>query len=139
MSLYRRQHKVRFAETDYAGIMFYPRYFEALNATVEDWFADIAQCRFEDMLDEYDVGTPLVSVETRFIKPCRLGDMLTFTLKVTSIGKTSLTFEAVTSCGEETRMRATLTHVCVKRDISGAAPWPAAIHERLSAAMENQD
>ena len=31
--------KVRFAHIDGASIVFYPRYFEMLNAAVEDWFA----------------------------------------------------------------------------------------------------
>lgn len=131
MPNYQRQHKVRFAETDYAGIMFYPRFFEALNATVEDWFCDVAERRFEDFLDNHDAGTPLVSIQTDFLKPCRLGDVLIFDLRLRSLGASSATFEAAVSCAGETRMRATLTHVCVRKNISEAVPWPAAVRERM--------
>ena len=32
------ERRVRFADCDAAGIVFFPRYFEMLNALVEDWF-----------------------------------------------------------------------------------------------------
>ena len=32
--------RVRFQHCDPAGIVFYPRYFEMLNATIEEWFDD---------------------------------------------------------------------------------------------------
>ena len=38
--------KVRFGDVDPAGIVFYPRYFEMLNAAVEDWFTMAAPGRF---------------------------------------------------------------------------------------------
>ena len=32
-------HTVRFGDCDPAAIVFYPRYYEMLNATIEEWFA----------------------------------------------------------------------------------------------------
>ena len=37
----------RGAHTDPAGIVFYPRYFEMINAQVEDWFTGPLGCDFE--------------------------------------------------------------------------------------------
>ena len=40
--------KVRFEHCDPAGIVFYPRYFEMINGTVEDWFEeDLAKIEME--------------------------------------------------------------------------------------------
>ena len=35
-----RRERVRFGHCDPAGIVFYPRYFEMLNALVEDWISE---------------------------------------------------------------------------------------------------
>ena len=35
--------KVRFQHCDPAGIVFYPRYFEMVNAVVEDWFEEMGE------------------------------------------------------------------------------------------------
>jgi len=135
MADFVRQSKVRFSDTDYAGIIFYPRYFEGLNATVEDWFAECAGVSFRTLLDEYRLGSPLVSIETTFMKPSRLEDILEYRLNVSRIGASSITFKIETICGNETRMRATLTHVCVQRDVSESAPWPEALRKQFNEAL----
>jgi hypothetical protein len=49
---------VRFAHIDAAGIVFYPRYFEMLNATVEEWFAMRTGCAFAELHLERRLGVP---------------------------------------------------------------------------------
>lgn len=129
--MFERLHKVRFGEVDYAGIMYYPRYFEALNATVEDWFSDVAHSGFEHLSDRFKVTTPLISIETEFSRVCRLGDELIFRLTVTKVGASSARFRADTFCGDEARMRSMLTHVCIDRTIGKAVPWPDEVKTRL--------
>ena len=137
--MFRRNHKVRFGDTDYAGIMFYPRYFEMLNAVIEDWFEDAVGASFPTLLDDYRLGSPLGSVTTDFIAPCRLGEVLTFELSVSRLGEKSVTLDVRTERNDETRVRSTLTHVCVKRDISGAAPWPADVRAAMTPYLQDHD
>lgn len=132
MAEFKRHHPVRFSDTDYAGIMFYPRYFEALNATVEDWFAQVIGISFQAMMDDLGVSCPMVDIATEFVSPCRLGDQLASVLSVEHIGTSSLRLIIVTrgADGEE-RMRSQATHVCVKRDVSNAVAWPDAIRTAI--------
>lgn len=131
MEVFRRIHKVRFASTDYAGLIFYPRYFEMLNAVVEDWFSDALNVPFHELLDTYELGSPLVNVETEFIAPCLIGEDLTFELVVESLGKASVTICVETRCGSELRVRAKMTHVCIKRDPIGATAWPSDVSDKM--------
>lgn len=136
MYRFRRDMKVRFGDVDYAGIIFYPRYFEALNKTVEDWFAEEVGQSFKHTHDAYGIATPLVSVETAFLKPCRLDEILTYTLTIERLGPSAITLNVETSCGDQPRMRSTLTHVCVRPDISGAQEWPAMLLSALEKFTE---
>ena len=136
MTRYTRERKVRFGDVDYAGIIFYPRYFEALNAMVEDWFAEDVGQSFKYTHDTYGIGTPLVAINAELKAPSRLGEILTYALHVERIGATSLTLKIDTTCGDEQRMHATLTHVCAKAGIDGACPWPAPLKEKFLEMME---
>ncbi len=139
MAQFQRSHKVRFSQTDYAGIMFYPRYFEMLNAVVEDWFDDALGVSFSMLLDIHQLGSPLVGVDTQFMLPCRLGEILNFELAVKKVGASSVTLDVNTSCGSESRMQSVMTHVCVKRDISRAVPWPDDLRRRMLECLEERN
>ena len=131
MDAFTRQRRVRFSETDYAGIMFYPRYIEVLNDAVEDWFREVAECSFDSLLDDYGLGSPLVSLETEFFKPNRLGDEIEIAVYVDHVGASSIRFRVEAMNGDEIRVRSLLTHVCVTRDISKATPWPPSVREKF--------
>ncbi len=135
MTVFRIRRKIRFSETDYAGIMFYPRYIEAINDTVEDWFRDVAGCSFETLLDEYKLGSPIISLETQFIKPNRIGDDIEISLSVEHLGRSSIRFLIQAHSGDELRVTSTLTHVCVERDISKSSRWPEDVRAKLSKGV----
>ena len=80
---------VRFAHVDAAGIVFYPRYFEMLNAAVEQYFADIVGIDFRQMHLERQIGVPTVHLEADFSAPSRLGDRLAIDLIVDRVGRSS--------------------------------------------------
>jgi acyl-CoA thioesterase FadM len=72
MDRFEEEVLVRWAHTDPAGIVFYPRYFEMINALVEDWFAGPLGCDFETLHGEFGTGVPTVSIECEFVRPARL-------------------------------------------------------------------
>ena len=73
MTFVSRQ-QVRFAHVDAAGIVFYPRYFEMLNAAVEDYFAEVVGVGFAEMHGQRRLGVPTVRLETDFAAPRPRGD-----------------------------------------------------------------
>ena len=68
--------RVRFQHCDPAGIVFFPRYFEMVNATVEEWFAERLGMPFAEMHGPTQGGVPTASIRADFRAPSRLGDLL---------------------------------------------------------------
>ncbi|AMK23225.1 acyl-CoA thioesterase [Sphingobium sp. TKS] len=116
---------VRFAHVDPAGIVFYPRYFEMLNAAVEDYFAEAVGVDFATMHLERHLGVPTVKLETEFAAPSRLGDALDFLIEVTRVGRSSADVAVEVRCGAETRLRIAVVLVCMDLKTGRPVAWPA--------------
>ncbi|MEP6869978.1 MAG: acyl-CoA thioesterase, partial [Novosphingobium sp.] len=85
--------QIRFAHVDGAGIVFYPRYFEILNAAVEDWFAEALGADFRSMHHERGIGVPTVQLNAEFLAPSLLGDELAVRITPRHVGRSSCTYE----------------------------------------------
>lgn len=83
-----KKEKIRFQHIDYAGIVFYPRFFEMLNCIVEDWFEEALDRPFSKMHETN--GIPTVDLKVQFKKAARLGETLTKKLWVKKLGDSSL-------------------------------------------------
>lgn len=125
-------HRVRFAHVDAAGIVFYPRYFEMVNATVEDWFAYEIGCDFRTIHLGRKLGTPTVKLETQFISPSRLGDVLRFSLSVEKLGRSSVTLSVEVRCSDEVRLKLRSVLVCIDLNTGRSISWPEDIRERMA-------
>ncbi|WP_169566324.1 acyl-CoA thioesterase [Sneathiella limimaris] len=127
--------KVQFQHCDPAGIVFYPRYFEMVNSTVETWFEEDLNASYADIHMNRDLAVPTVHIETDFKAPSRLGDLLILELEVIKLGGSSLKLQVTCRCDDEIRFTSELTVVCVS--ISDISPkrWPddirAAIEKRV--------
>jgi 4-hydroxybenzoyl-CoA thioesterase len=123
---------VRWAHTDPAGIVFYPRYFEMINALVEDWFAGPLDCDFEMLHGELGTGVPTLSIECEFTRPSRLGDRLVFELGIERMGKSSFTLDVVAADRDgEQRVKAKLTLACIDLETGRTRPIPEEIRSRM--------
>lgn len=88
MNYFIKQEKIRFQHIDFAGIVFYPRYLEMLNALVEDWFEEALHRPFHKMHETN--GIPTVDLKVQFKKAARLGETLTKELWVKELRSSSL-------------------------------------------------
>ena len=129
--------KVRFADCDAAGIVFYPRYFEMLNGVVEDWFAGPLDASFRQLHMERGVSVPTAAIEARFIAPSRLEDDLTFALTVTKLGGASCALRHRITSGDQLRFEATQTIVHVGRSLK-PEPWPEPLRARIQPFLETR-
>nr|WP_325250821.1 thioesterase family protein [Amylibacter sp.] len=127
---------VRFQHCDPAGIVFYPRYFEMLNLTVEHFFEQKVGWSFNGLPKELNVSVPTVHIETDFVKVSRLEDRLEFQLRILRIGRTSLGLAITGLCNGEERLKAVITLVCVDFDTKTAVPWPDRLRMKLEALMK---
>jgi 4-hydroxybenzoyl-CoA thioesterase len=84
---------VRFADIDHAGIVYYPRFFHFFHLVFEEfWRARLGARAYVELLDVDRVGFPAVRAECDYRAPLRFGDIAEIELRVTKLGRTSVTF-----------------------------------------------
>ena len=127
--------KVRFADVDPAGIVFYPRYFEMLNGAVEDWFALALSLDFRTMHLERHIGTPTVRMTVDFIAPGELGDDLTIRITPMQIGRSSCTINALFTGDGRDRVRVESVLVCMDLQTQRSIPWPEVVRARMEQEL----
>jgi len=140
MSSFYVDHIVRFSEIDAAGIVFYPRYIEMISAAVEDWFAGPLEYPFKQMHLDENIGIPTVEMHCRFFAPSRLGDVLTFKIDASKVGRSSVVLDIDITCNGEARFQTKLTFVHAKRhgDDWKSEPLPQALQKRMSEFLTDK-
>ena len=91
MTRFQRQRRIRFADCDPAGIVFYPQYFVMFNGLVEEWFDDALRIEYRSVVTTRRIGLPTVRLEAEFKAVSRLGDPVQLSLEVERLGAHSLT------------------------------------------------
>lgn len=84
--------QVRFGECDPAGILYYPRYFDLFHRTMEVWFAEALGRPYAPFVRDAGLGVPAVHAEADYFAPAAYGDDLDITLRISSLGRTSIGF-----------------------------------------------
>ena len=135
MNFFEEVQTVRFQHCDPAGIVFYPRYYEMLNLTVERFFEQQLGYSFNRMHQELQVTVPTVRMETDFLEASYLEDRLQFQMTLTRIGTSSLAFRISCKCGGEERLRTVVTLVCIDHGRKKATPWPEVIRARVEEIL----
>jgi 4-hydroxybenzoyl-CoA thioesterase len=130
--LYHRRYPIEFNHCDPAGIVFYPRYFEMTNSVCENFFREVVGVSYGQMMAQR-TGVPTVHIEVDFRAPSYLDDVLDVSVEVKKLGRSSLTFEIVASCGGQHRL--TVLLVMCWMDGMAAAPWPKAMRAKLEEVM----
>jgi 4-hydroxybenzoyl-CoA thioesterase len=136
MSVFEHRRAIRFADMDPAGIVFYPRYFEMINETVEAWFREALGRGFDEMILKERFGVPLARIEVDFKTPGGLDDELVFRLTVERIGGASAALRIRALCGDEVRFEARLTIVYLDIDAHKPTPIPDALRARMTDYLE---
>lgn len=124
---------VRFAHVDAAGIVFYPRYLEMVNETVERWFEEALGTSFAELHVSRRHGTPTKRITVDFLKPSRLGDVLTFTLTVLKVGRSAFDIAVDCTCAGEARFKADATLVYTSLEPLASVPLPDDLRRRMMA------
>jgi 4-hydroxybenzoyl-CoA thioesterase len=87
---FRVEKVVRFHHCDPAGIVFYPQYFVMFHELLEDWFSNGLGVKYSELIGRQRLGIPTVKMDVEFIAPSKLGDLLTFSLEVVTVGGSSI-------------------------------------------------
>ncbi len=127
--------RVRFGHVDAAGIVFYPRYFEMINAAVEEWFAAVTGTSFAEFHGARRLGLPTVQLDSKFVAPSRLGEMLDISIALDRLGSTSCTVAYRLACQGNERVSASSVLVCLDLDTGRATPWPEDVRTAFASVL----
>ncbi len=89
--------KVRWSESDPAGIVFYPRFYEWFDLGTEALFESIGLAWPEMFPAERIVGVPIVESGARFVSPVRYGEVVRIETAAAEVREKTFRVEHVVS------------------------------------------
>jgi 4-hydroxybenzoyl-CoA thioesterase len=111
-----RTVRIEWGDCDPAGIIFYPRYFEIIDASTAALFEHaLGMTKFEMMKALPFAGFPVVRTQAKFIKPTRFGDDITVDSTIT-FGRASFDVAHKLSLKDALCVEASETRVWAVRD-----------------------
>ena len=123
---------VRFCDCDPAGIVFYPQYMVMLNTLAEVWFDEALHIPYAQLIGERRTGLPTVRLEVDFTAVSRHGEVLTQTVEIEKLGRSSMTLAVeFRGAADQLRMRARQVLVCTSLNTHKAIPLPDDVRAAL--------
>ena len=91
MLVNRKKIRIQWGDCDPGGIVYFPRYFEYLDACTNELFESVGLPK-RHMMETYGIaGIPLVESRARFLVPSQFGDAVTVESVVSEWGRSSFT------------------------------------------------
>lgn len=129
---FRAVHHIRFSHCDPGGIVYFPNFFDFINATVEDWSDQVVEEPFESRLMQRRLAMPVVMGQCQFYRPCHIGDQLEMELAIARIGRSTIDFRITGRVGLEERLRARHVIAMVSLENYRAVPLPEALRAKVA-------
>ncbi len=126
---------VRFGDCDAAGIGYYPRLLALVDAAIEDWTAATIGVDRATLHGEQQRGLPTITLTTHFIAPCRMGEQLTFGVRLKHVGTSSIELDVRAEVNSTPRFTVASVQALIDTSTGRTVPWPDVWRERLLAAM----
>jgi 4-hydroxybenzoyl-CoA thioesterase len=93
MAPFHYSFPVRFADVDYAGIVYYPRFFHYFHVAFEEFFRQrMGAGAYLELLDRRRIGFPAVRSECDYRAPLRFGDQVGVEMWIERLGAKSIHF-----------------------------------------------
>jgi 4-hydroxybenzoyl-CoA thioesterase len=130
---FRRTYKIRFGDTDPAGVMYFPRFLDIFHEVFEDWFDDDLRMPYRWVLEDTRIGFPAVHTECDYRKPFKFGQTMEVELSVIRVGSKSFECRYRGRLAGETEVRvdATVVTAVVNLDNFSGVPIPAPLRKAL--------
>ena len=136
---FRFQLKIRFADVDRAGIVYYPRFLHYFHVALEEFFGRQLNVDYHVLVNQYRIGLPTVHLVTDFIQPISYGESIEVEIRVQKVGYSSITFGYRTfKPGEsEPRNKGHNVVVCMHMDTFQKQKVPDWLRVRLESNMRS--
>lgn len=130
---FRAAQRVRFADCDPAGIVFFAAWFTMANAAIEDLFTEALGVDFHHLHATRRIGTGFAHAAADYFRPGLMGDRIAVTPLVERIGGASYTLTVHVHRGEEELVRLRLVTATTDLDARRAVPIPPDVRVALAA------
>jgi 4-hydroxybenzoyl-CoA thioesterase len=132
---------VRFADIDWARVVYFARFFDYAHRTFEDFFNVDTPVSYARLLEEHHVGFPIVHSEANFRSPLRLGDTARIVMQVVKLSSRSVTTTFTFFRGEtdESCAQLTLKQAAINTTSFTAIAMPPAIEAQLRRHLGNAE
>ena len=130
--------KVRFGDTDPAGVMYFPHFLNRFHEVFEDWFDEDLRMPYRWVLEDTRVGFPAVHTECDYRAPCRFGEVLDIELAVVRVGNRSFTcrYRAREEGSSKVRVQASIVTALVNLDTFEPLEIPQKLRRKLNDRLE---
>ena len=135
---FSKEIKVRFSDTDPAGVMYFPRFLDVFHGVFEDWFDEDLCMPYRWVLEDTRIGFPAVRTHCDYLAPFRFGETMVVTLTLQRLGERSFTcaYEARGKGEDEVRVSARIVTVVVNLDSFESHPMPAPLRKALEYRVD---
>jgi 4-hydroxybenzoyl-CoA thioesterase len=134
---YKTDFLVRFQHCDPAGMVFYPRYYELLNAAVENFFDEFVMFSHHDLIRD-QIGIPMRHINMEFLKPSCLGDVICYRFEIDKLGTSSIRFKLeIISTTNELRATGEFTLVFVNLQTKKPIKIPGRVYAEITSKLSN--
>lgn len=134
MTQFSFDRELRFGDCDPSGIAYFPSYLNILNGVVEEFWATIG-FPWPELITVRKIGTPTVHLTCDFSRPSKFGDLLTFSLHISKVGRASLHLAHVVSGAGGTRWKARQILAATSLVDHHAVSWPDDVRTALVARL----
>jgi len=126
------RRRVQFAETDMAGVLHFSNYFRYMEEIEHAFWRSLDLTVYHGDGEPY-ISWPRVATDCEYSAPLRFEDEVDLALRVTKIGRKSLSYEVEFRHGGERCAVGRVTAVCCETRPGAFAPTPipAAIRSKL--------
>lgn len=134
---FEREIKVRFSDTDPAGVMYFPRFLDRFHGVFEDWFDEDLKMPYRWVLEDTRIGFPTVSTSCDYLGPFRFGETMVVELQLIALGDRSFTcrYSARKKGEDEALVVAEMVTVVVNLDSFESHPMPAPLRKALQERL----
>jgi len=128
---FEHRQRVRFHQSDPAGVLFFGRVFELVQATYED-LCRTAGIDIDGLMRQSTHTTPVIHAEADYRRAIRVGEEVVVRAEIERLGTTSITLlYNVVGLDGESRATVRVVHVFVDADTWRKVAIPADVRNRL--------
>ena len=115
------EHPVRvyWEDTDAGGVVFFANYLKFFERARTEWLRSLGFSQ-ERMRVDQEAAFVVSETRVRYLRPARLDDLLTITVRIAAMARVSITIEQQAWRGDELLAEGSIRIACV--DISRFAP-----------------